>query len=163
MRKYPKTKEEKAKIAAANASMPAPTASLTPLKNYPLDRHFVCGDEVVVRLCYGRSNGIPANLIDTAAKISKDEDSMGIAGIESKLLEAPIAVPVCNLQLIRAIEDIPQFAIYAEGKGYFITTKGMAEAVAAFWYGAKTGISKEDARALAELALEEIQRQYQQQ
>lgn len=162
MRKYPKTKEEKAQIAAANAAMPAPNALRAPLKKYPLDRHFVCGDEVVIRLCYGRSNGVPANLIDTAAKISKDEDSMGIAGIESQLLEAPIAVPVCNLQLIRAIEDIPHFAIYPEGKGYYLTPKGMKESVGAFWYGDKTGIRQEDARALAELALEFLQQQYQQ-
>lgn len=162
MRKYPKTKEEKAQAAATNAAIPNPTAPLNQLKKYPLDRHFVCGDEVAVRLCYGRSNGIPEKLINTAARITKDEDSMGIAVIESKLLEAPISVPVCNLQLLRAVEDIPQFAIFSEGKGFFITAKGMAEAVAAFWYGGKTGILQKDALAFAELVLETLQQQNQQ-
>lgn len=159
MRKYPKTKDEKAAEAATTATTIKATAPLNQFKKYPLDRHYLVGDEVAIRFCYGRANGIPANLINTAAKITRDEDSCGIAHITSTLLPDPLPVPVCNLQLLRAIEDIPQFSIYSEGKGYYITAKGMNESVAAFWYGGKTGILQKDALAMAEMALSLLQEQ----
>lgn len=117
------------------------------------------GDEVAIRLCYGRANGVPQELLNTAARITKDEDSSGIAIIETRLLPDPISIPVCNLQLLRAIEDIPKYAIFTEGKGFYITTKGMPEAVAAFWYGGSTGILQKDARAMAEMVLSLLQEQ----
>lgn len=157
MRTYPKNKEDKSKEAAAKANgLPNPHGNTTPKKKYAAERPYYTGDEAVVRKCYGRTNGLPEILIDTIVRVERDEDNVGTVKIASALLDAPIIVPVCNLQLVRAIEDIPQYGIYTQNNGLYITSKGMDEAVAAVWYGGKTGIIMKDAQALAELMLDFI-------
>lgn len=157
MRTYPKTKEEKGAAAAAKANgLPNPHGNTTPAKKYDPQRAFCTGDEVVIRTCYGRTNGLPESIINTIARVERDEDNVGTVKLASSLLEEPIIVPVCNLALVRAIEDIPQYAIYTQNNGLYITTKGMNEAVGAVWYGGKTGVLHKDAQALAELMLEFI-------
>jgi hypothetical protein len=158
MRTHPKTKEDKAKEAAESAlAPPNPHRPLSPIKKYPPERFYIVGDECAVRLCCGRSNGVTDTIMNTCVRVSKSEDSMGIVYVESQLLQDPVAVPACNLQLIRAVEDIPRYAIATQGNGYYITCKGMAEAVAATWFGGKTGVLREDALAAAELILSYIQ------
>lgn len=155
MRTLPKTKEEKGKAAAVAVNgLPNPHGNTTPKRKYDPNRPYYTGDEVVVRKCYGRTNGLPESIINTIARVERDEDNVGTVKIASALLPEPIVVPVCNLELVRAIEDIPQFAIYTQGNGLYITTKGMDESVAAVWFGGKTGMLREDAKALAELMLE---------
>lgn len=157
MRTSTKNKTDKGSAAAAAANgLPNPNGNPTPKRKYDLSRPFCTGDEVVVRKCYGRTNGLPEAILDTIARVDRDEDNVGTVKIASALLPEPLIVPVCNLALVRAIEDIPQFAIFAQNNGYYITTKGLDEAVGAVWYGGKTGVLQKDANALAELMLEFI-------
>ncbi len=157
MRTYPKTKEEKGAEAAAKANgLPNPHGNTIAKKKYDPSRPFCNGDEVVVRKCYGRTNGLPESIIDTVARVERDEDNVGTVKLASALLEEPIIAPVCNLVLVRSVEDIPKFAIYTQNNGLYITTKGMNEAVGAVWYGGKTGVLHKDAQALAELMLDFI-------
>lgn len=157
MRTHPLTKTDKGAAAAKAANgLPNPHGNTTPKKKYDKQRAFYTGDEVVVRKCFGRTNGLPESIIDTIARIERDEDNVGTVKLASALLEEPIIVPVCNLELVRAIEDIPQFAIYAKDNGLYITTKGLDEAIGAVWYGGRTGVLQKDAQAIAELILESI-------
>lgn len=157
MRTYPKSKTDKGKAAAAAANgLPNPHGNTIPKKKYDQQRPYCTGDEAVVRKLYGRTNGLPESIIDTVVRVERDEDNVGTVKIASALLEEPIIAPVCNLALVRAIEDIPQYAIFTQGNGYYITTKGLDEAIGAVWYGGKTGVLQKDANALAELMLEFI-------
>lgn len=155
MRKYPKNKEDKgAEAAKAANGLPNPHGNTTPKKKYDQNRPYCAGDEVVVRKLYGRTNGLPDTIIDTIARVERDEDNVGTVKLASALLAEPIIVPVCNLSLLRAVEDIPQFSIFTQNNGLYITTKGLDEAVGAVWYGGKTGILQKDAQSLAELMLD---------
>ena len=157
MRTTIKNKADKGASAAAAANgIPNPKGNPIPKRKYDLSRPYCTGDEVYVCKCYGRANGLPESILDTIARVERDEDNVGTVKIASALLPEPIIAPVCNLKLIRAIEDIPQFAIFSQNNGYYITTKGLDEAVGAVWYGGKTGVLQKDANALAELMLEFI-------
>lgn len=157
MRTTTKNKADKGSSAAAAANgLPNPNGNPIPKRKYDLSRPYCTGDEVYVCKCYGRANGLPESILDTIARVERDEDNVGTVKIASALLPEPIIAPVCNLKLIRAIEDIPQFAIFSQNNGYYITTKGLDEAVGAVWYGGKTGVLQKDANALAELMLEFI-------
>ena len=157
MRTTTKNKSDKGSSAAAAANgLPNPKGNPIPKRKYDLSRPYCTGDEVYVCKCYGRANGLPESILDTIARVERDEDNVGTVKIASALLPEPIIAPVCNLKLIRAIEDIPQFAIFSQNNGYYITTKGLDEAVGAVWYGGKTGVLQKDANALAELMLEFI-------
>lgn len=126
-----------------------------PFKHYSPDRLYVEGDEVEIRLCCGRMNGIPLSYIDRLAIVTKNENSYGTAYVKPRQGgEQQIQVPVCNLRLIRAVEDIPRYCILNADNGFYVTTKGVKEAVCAFWYGEDTKQTREDAQAAAELQLE---------
>jgi hypothetical protein len=157
MRTHPLNKADKGAAAAKAANgLPNPHGNTTPKKKYDKNRPYYIGDEAVVRKCYGRTNGLPENIIDTIVRVERDEDNVGTVKIASALLTEPIVCPVCNLELVRAVEDIPQFSIFAKDNGLYITTKGLDEAVGAVWYGGRTGILQKDAQAVAELILTAI-------
>ena len=127
MRTTTKNKSDKGSSAAAAANgLPNPKGNPIPKRKYDLSRPYCTGDEVYVCKCYGRANGLPESILDTIARVERDEDNVGTVKIASALLPEPIIAPVCNLKLIRAIEDIPQFAIFSQNNGYYITTKGAA-------------------------------------
>lgn len=155
MRTHPKNKADKgAEAAKAANGLPHPHGNTTPKKKYDKNRPYLYGDEVVVRKCFGRTNGLPESLIDTIARVERDEDNVGTVKIASQLLAEPIVCPVCNLELVRAIEDIPQLSIYTHNNGHYITTKGMDEAIGAVWFGGKTGVLQTEAMEAAVLLLE---------
>lgn len=133
---------------------PKTTVQPKPFKQYPADRRMLTGDSVWTQLFFGRSNGLTSEQLNRAAIVTKDEDNFGCVLVRFDKEENVHSIPVCNLKLIRAVEDIPVLSIIADQYAFYITTKGVSEAVAAFWYGGKTGRLREDARALAELNLD---------
>lgn len=132
------------------------TKAPAPFKHYPADRRFLTGDNVWIAPFCGRTNGIAQEYLNRLAIVTKDEDNFGCVTLrmEGNAPDQVQQIPSCNCTLIRAVEDIPVLAIMADTSGFYITHKGVQEAVAAFWYGGKTGRMKEDARALAEMTLE---------
>lgn len=126
-----------------------------PVKEYDPARIFREGDEVKITLCNGRGNGIPTELMFAVGVCRKNEDAVGMVAVEA--CGRVEQIPACNLMLIRAVEDIPVYAIKAEGNGFYVTSKGVKEACGAFWYGGLTGKTKDEAESAAELYLEMIQ------
>lgn len=130
-----------------------------PFRQYPTDRRMLTGDTVWTTLFFGRSNGVPEPLLNRLATVTKDEDNYGCVLVRFGQETPTHSIPVCNLILIRSVEDTPVLSIIADSFAYYITTKGVAEAVAAFWYGGKTNRMKDDARALAELNLDLLKKE----
>lgn len=130
-----------------------------PFRQYPADRRMLTGDSVWTTLFFGRSNGVAEPLLNRLATVTKDEDNFGCVLVRFGQETATHSIPVCNLILIRSVEDTPVLSIIADSFAYYITTKGVAEAVAAFWYGGKSNRLKDDARALAELNLDLLKKE----
>lgn len=129
-----------------------PNAIKPQLKNYDPCRTYQTGDEIQVVLCNGRSNGIAASLMLLTGTVLKNENAVGI--VLCSVNGNPEQIPASNLRLLRAVEDIPQYAILETSHTYFITPKKEAEAIGYVSYGADSPFSREAARDLAELILE---------
>lgn len=142
------------KESTSPAPQPAATKAPKPFRAYPADRRMLTGDSVYTQLFFGRANGIAPELLNRPALVTKDEDNFGCVLVRFPDSEQVHSIPVCNLLLIRSVEDTPTLSIIADNYAYYITTKGVSEAIAAFWYGGKTNRMKDDARALAELNLD---------
>lgn len=129
-----------------------PTALKKQFKNYDPCRTYQTGDEIQVVLCNGRSNGIAASLMLLTGTVLKNENAVGI--VLCSVNGNPEQIPASNLRLIRAVEDIPRYAILETGHTYYITPKKETESIAFVSYGADSPFSHEAARDLAELILE---------
>lgn len=146
------------KKSPAPAAKPA-SAPPKPFRQYPADRRMLTGDSVWTQLFFGRSNGLIPEQLNRTAIVTKDEDNFGCVLVRFDGEENTHSIPVCNLLLIRAVEDIPVLSIISDQFAFYITTKSVQEAIAAFWYGGKTGRLRDDARALAELNLELLKKE----
>ena len=151
-------------IAPTQKKSPAPAAKHAsappkPFRQYPADRRMLTGDSVWTQLFFGRSNGLIPEQLNRTAIVTKDEDNFGCVLVRFDGEENTHSIPVCNLLLIRAVEDIPVLSIISDQFAFYITTKSVHEAIAAFWYGGKTGRLRDDARALAELNLELLKKE----
>lgn len=134
---------------------PAETNAIKPqFKNYDPCRTYQTGDEIQVVLCNGRSNGIAASLMLLTGTVLKNENAVGI--VLCSVNGNPEQIPASNLRLLRAIEDIPQYAVFHKDDTYFVTPKTEREAIAMFYHGKNSPLTVEDARNLAELTLESI-------
>lgn len=152
--KQPKTTDNTMKATTPKPENAQYAPKPVPVKEYDPARIFKEGDEVKVTLCNGRGNGIPAEIMFACGVCRKNEDAVGMVAVE--ICGKVFQVPACNLLLLRAVEDIPVYAIMTDGNGFYVTSKGIKEACGAFWYGGATGKTKEEAEASAELYLDMI-------
>lgn len=131
-----------------------PNAIKPQLKNYDPCRTYQTGDEIQVVLCNGRSNGIAASLMLLTGTVLKNENAVGI--VLCSVNGNPEQIPASNLRLLRAVEDIPRFAILHKSDTFFVSAKSEQDAVAMFYHGSESPLTVDDARNLAELTLETI-------
>lgn len=153
--KTPNQTENTPTMANTPTEKPAETNAIKPqFKNYDPCRTYQTGDEIQVVLCNGRSNGIAASLMLLTGTVLKNENAVGI--VLCSVNGNPEQIPASNLRLLRAIEDIPQYAVFHKDDTYFVTPKTEREAIAMFYHGKNSPLTVEDARNLAELTLESI-------
>lgn len=131
-----------------------PTAIKKQFRNYDPCRTYQTGDEIQVVLCNGRSNGIAASLMLLTGTVLKNENAVGI--VLCSVNGNPEQIPASNLRLLRAIEDIPQYAIIHKQDTFFISAKTEDDSIFFIHHGKNSPLSSEDARQLAELTLETI-------
>ena len=131
------------------------TDSLKPQhRKYDPCRTYQTGDEIQVTLCNGRTNGIATNLLLATGTVLKNENAVGI--VLCSIAGNPEQIPASNLRLLRAVEDIPQYAILHTGHTLYITPKSEKEAIFYITHHPSSPLTLEKARTIAELALSEI-------
>lgn len=146
----PQTTKTDMTIPATSATLPA-TELRPQLKAYDPCRTYQEGDDVQVVLCNGRANGIAANLMYLRGTVLRNENAVGM--VLCKLNDNPEQIPASNLRLLRAVEDIPKFAVLHSGHTFYLTPKTEKEAVAYVSYAPESPLTEQDACDIIELAL----------